>query len=275
MKTKINTTIIAGTFFLTSFTLNAQKSEEDTTQIDLGSVRILVIKNANESSSKKDTIDASPSKSLKNNKLSHDAHWSGIDFGTTMLMNPSMKSDFPNHPQWENDPAKSFMWNLNFMEHKFNIVRHNVGLVTGLGFNWTQIGLKNNFVLQENSDSLWVYPDTINIYPKNKLRAIYLQVPLLLEFNTSAKRSKSLYLATGVIGGVRIGSSVKRKDSFDRKEKIKETYALNPFRLDGTVRLGYNNWGGFVNYSFLPLFDKNKTAEVFPLSFGLSYSFGS
>jgi len=57
------------------------------------------------------------------------------------------------------------------------------------------------------------------------------------------------------------------------QEKLKGTYGLNSFKLDGTVRLGYGSWGAFASYSLLPLFDTAKTTEVYPLTFGLSLNF--
>ena len=101
-------------------------------------------------------------------------------------------------------------------------------------------------------------------------------MPLLLEFNTNADPDKSFYLAAGVIGGVRLASNVKRKGDYDGKEFREESkgkFGLNPFKLDGTVRLGYSNWGAFASYSLLPLFDTGKTVEVYPLTFGLSMNF--
>jgi hypothetical protein len=158
------------------------------------------------------------------------------------------------------------------MDHKFNIYKHYVGLTTGFGVNFTQIGISNNQHLRANSDSLWLIPDSVNNFSKNKLRATYLQIPLLLEFNTNADEDKSFYVATGVIGGIRVGSAVIQKLDGD-KDKFKGTYGLNPFKCDATVRIGYAGWGAFANYALLPLFDTDVTAEAFPLTFGISKTF--
>ena len=87
---------------------------------------------------------------------------------------------------------------------------------------------------------------------------------------------KSFYFATGVVGGIRMTSKIKRKGELDGKEfvqKEKGTYSLNPFKLDAAVRMGYGSFGVFANYSLLPLFDTKKTIEVYPLTFGLSMNF--
>jgi hypothetical protein len=98
----------------------------------------------------------------------------------------------------------------------------------------------------------------------------------MLEFNTSADSDKSFYLAAGVVGGVRMTSKTKREGEFegkDFKEKVKGQYNLNPFKLDAAVRLGYNDWGVFANYSLLSLFEEGTTTDLYPLTFGLSLNF--
>jgi hypothetical protein len=167
-------------------------------------------------------------------------------------------------------------WNLNVLEKKFAIVKQYVGITTGLGFSFTQLAFRDNYVLQNNADTLFAVIDTVNSYSKNKLRANYLTVPLLIEFATNENADKSFYLAAGVVGGVRLSSKVKRTGEFDGKDfkqSLKGVYGLNSFKLDALVRLGYGDWGAFASYSLMPLFDTEKTVEVYPLTFGLSMNF--
>ncbi len=248
------------------------QEEPDTTRFKLGESEIVIISKG-DVSVKGDTLTVEDGEGEEeDDKPDTDGHWAGIEFGPTLLLNSSMKSSFPDDPQWENDPGKSFSWNINILEHKFPIYRNYIGLTTGLGFNFTGVGLKQQ-ALNVDSDSLWVTQDTVNSFTKNKLRASYLTVPLLLEFCTNGDGDDNgFYLAAGVIGGIRIGSSVKTKTE-DSKAVSRDTYALNAFRLDAAVKLGYNSWGVFANYSLLPLFDTDKTAAVYPLTFGLSYTF--
>lgn len=257
-------------FFLFGYA-NGQE-DPDTTTIRMKEKKILIIKNGGDEDEDNDTIDAAPDhKTLKH----FEAHWAGVEFGPTILLNSAMKSSFPNDKQWENDPGRSFSWNLNFAEYKFKIYKNYIGLTTGLGINWTQIGLKNNLLFAD-SDSLWTIKDTVNDYQKNKLRAVYLTAPLMVEFCTSGESDKGFYLAAGVIGGVRIGSSTKQvieEDKTKIRTKTKGVYGLNAFRLDAAVKLGYKDIGVFANYNLLPLFDTDKTVGVYPLTFGLTVNF--
>ena len=209
-------------------------------------------------------------------KQKAEAHWAGIDFGFTMLMNSNFEPKFDAHPYWENDAARSSSWNLNLLEHKFRFGTDYVGLTTGLGFSFTSVAFRDNYVLMSGADSVYAEIDSVYNYTKNKLKASYLTVPMLLEFTTNSNSDKSFYLAAGVVGGVRIGSKTKRVGEFDGKEfreKSKGTYNLNPFKLDALVRLGYSDWGVFASYDILPLFEDGKTDNIYPLTFGLSLNF--
>jgi len=249
----------------------------DTTRIHLGGKEVIIISKGDVQIIG-DTLDEDGVEIIteEDDEPEIKAHWAGLEFGPTILLNDAMKSSFPSDPQWENDPGKSFSWNLNVIEHKFPIYKNYIGITTGLGFNFTGIGLRQN-VLNVNNDSIWATQDTINEFDKNKLRAVYLTVPLMLEICSNGDGDDDgFFLAAGVIGGVRIGSSVKtviETDKRDAKEKLKGTYGLNAFRLDAAVKIGYNHWGAFANYNVLPLFDTNKTAAVYPVTFGLSYNF--
>jgi hypothetical protein len=265
---KLNLSLLALFFIGLS---NAQETP-DTTRFSIGTSKIIIINpKGAEVKIESDTVNAEPDEEELNDI---EAHWSGLDFGPTLLLNQDMKASFPNDPQWENDPGKSFSWSWNVLEHKFPIYKNYVGITTGLGINWTQIGLKQN-VLQNTVDSLFATTDSVNVFRKNKLRAIYLTAPLMIEFCGNEGGDEGFYLAAGVIGGVRIGSSVKTVTEGDSKtkQKSKGTYGLEAFRLDAALRMGFDNWGVYVNYNVIPLFDTEKTAAVHPLTFGVSLNF--
>lgn len=257
-----------------------EEVESDTMRVKFGKTQVLVVNNEGEeeegfdeddNDGEEEGYEEEPEKSKRS-----DAHWAGIDLGFMMLMDANRENSFANNPYWKNDPAKSQVWNLNILEHKFNFGQPFVGLTTGLGFSFTSVAFRDSYLIQSSADSVYAIRDTVNSYSKNKLKATYLTAPIMLEFNTSRDESKSFYLAAGVVGGVRIASKTKRTGELDGKEfkeKVKGAYNLNPFKLDAAVRFGYADWGVFANYSLLPLFDKGKTIEIYPLTFGLSVNF--
>ncbi len=269
--------VLIATVLIGGYTFGQE--DPDTTRVRVGKTTEILIINTPVSedslrSDVPDTIDAGPIEPREPHR-DNEAHWAGIDFGMNVNTNGSGSDKFGNYTYWENDPLKSFYFNVNFAEKKIKIIKEYVGITTGLGFNFNQIGFQNNFVIADSADTLTASISPIN-YTKNKLRAAYFQIPLMLEFNTCKDNDKGVYLAAGVIGGVRIASRTKRVyvvDGDKVKEKAKGTYGLEPFKLDATARIGYGDWGAFFNYSVLPLFDTDKTTAVHPISFGLSYSF--
>ena len=263
------------TLLMVNLSFAQETPKGDTTRMNFGKMELIVVEHPGDVGNEEpsDTIDASPS---DEEAEKNEAHWAGLDLGVSVLMNNNYGTNFDNNPYWENDPAKSWNFGLNLMEHKFKIYKQYVGLTTGLGFNFTQIGFNNNYVLKTTTDSIYAEVDTVYNYTKNKLRAAYLQVPLLLEFNTSTDDDKNFYLAAGVVGGVRIASKIKREGDLNGKafeENVKGHYALNSFKLDATVRLGYSDWGAFATYSLIPLFETGKTVEVHPFTVGLTHNF--
>jgi hypothetical protein len=269
--------LIISSFLLSACLFAQEESTEekkDTTRINFGKTTEFIIVNKDgKTCSGMDTVDASSSDEDIEKSL---AHWEGIELGFNMLLNSNNNTSFPNNPHWNIDPAKSTYLNLNLWSHKFNIVKHYVGITTGAGFNFNSIAFKNNYLLMDSPDSLYAVMDTTLDYSKNKLKASYFQIPVLLEFNTSTNKDKCFYLAAGVIGGVRISSKLKREVSNEHMEseyKKKGTFGLNPFKCDATVRMGYGSWGVFGNYSLIPMFDEAKTEVVRPVTFGLTYSF--
>lgn len=277
----MKTTILFSVALILSLPTFAQEDEEkndkipDTTRMNVGNKEFIIISHGEELTDEDyqiingDTI-------IQTKKKRSEAHWAGVDFGFSMLMNDNFENKFENNPYWQNDPARSQTWNVNFLEHKFNFGTPYVGLTTGLGMSFTSVAFKSNYVLTEAPDTLFAVIDTVNVYSRNKLKASYLTVPLLLEFNTNADADKSFYFAAGVVGGVRMTSKIKRNGEYDGKkfeQKEKGRYGLNAFKLDATVRMGYNSFGVFASYSLLPLFDNGLTADIYPLTFGLSVNF--
>ena len=201
-------------------------------------------------------------------------HWGGMDFGFTSLLNSNQNSTFEKQSFLENDPSKSFYISLNLIEHKFPIIGNYVGITTGLGFDWTKIGIKNNLQLNANADSVWTNKETKYTYDRNFLRATYVDLPLYLEFNTNANPKKSWHFMVGIIAGMRIGSKFIQTLSDQKNDinnRLKGDYALSPYKLNASFRLGYKHVGVFTNYSLIPMFDVKRVEKAFPLTFGISW----
>lgn len=264
---------------ITSFSVRAlTQVVPDTTNITIGDKTIIV-------------IDSNPSKEqvLAANEQTTDStdadfseekleltHFAGIDFGFSRLINGYNATLRDSASDWLSlNPNKSVTWRLNILEQKIRLYHDYVGLLTGFSITYNGYGLSNNVDLSVNdslgSFAIPVAPE-IHHYTKNKLRVTSLQVPLMLEFNTSSNVKKHFHFAAGVQAGWVTASIQKQKwenDSGRFTSRRRDDFNINPFTLDLAFRIGFNKTSLFLNYGLQPLFVKNQGEQVFPVSFGI------
>jgi hypothetical protein len=174
------------------------------------------------------------------------------------------------------DYARSIGVNLNLLEKRFPIFKEYIGLTTGLGIQWNSYMLKNNVDVFSNQDSTFGVANGFIDFRKNELRATYLQVPLLIEFNTNKNNEESWHFSLGVVGGIRIGSSYKTKweeDNKTRREKVKSNFNLNPFQAYATAIVGFEDVNIYLNYGLTQLFEKGKGPNLSPINAGILFNF--
>ncbi len=259
----------------------------DTTKIRLGGKKIMIIEDKIGSSNgdRKIIIDEDITQKNGKSKENDDeepkendhAHWAGFGIMANGFLNSSGKiSTAADADFLELDYARSIGVNFNLLEKRFPIFKEYIGLTTGLGIQWNRYMLKNNVDVFSNQDSTFGVANGFIDYRKNVLRATYLQAPLLLEFNTNKNPEKAWHLSVGVVGGIRIGSSLKTKweeDDKTRKERVKSNFNLNPFQAYGTAIVGYHNVNLYVNYGLTEIFEKGKGPAFSPVNAGVLFNF--
>jgi Outer membrane protein beta-barrel domain len=257
-----------------------KKEKTDTTEIKVGEKRVLILPATDSTDVKWEEEDPEEKDKEQKMKLTY---WQGIDIGVNMLRTSSGSMNMTGANQWlDLTSNRSLSVRLNLVEEKIRIVKDYVGIVVGAGFVYNSYGLGNNIQMKTsgaNPDSTYgVKVDSLPYtYSKNKFRCSYLQVPLLLEFNTSTNPEHNLHISAGVVGSWNMGSLVKREYSYngkDVKERMKGDYNVRPLNLELMARIGFNNFSLFGTYSLTPLFQDNKGPKVYPVSVGLSISFG-
>lgn len=259
----------------------------DTTKIRLGGKKILIIEDKIGSSNgdRKIIIDEDITQKNGKSKENDDeepeendhAHWAGFGIMANGFLNSSGKISAAADAEFlELDYARSIGVNFNLLEKRFPIFKEYIGLTTGLGIQWNRYMLKNNVDVFSNQDSTFGVANGFIDYRKNVLRATYLQAPLLLEFNTNKNPEKAWHLSVGVVGGIRIGSSLKTKweeDDKTRKERVKSNFNFNPFQAYATAIIGYHNANLYVNYGLTEIFEKGKGPAFSPVNAGLLFTF--
>jgi hypothetical protein len=265
----MKTTIATVALLMTSFGIIAQE-DSDTTKFKIGDTKVILIDEA-----VRDTSDVAWTEEDEDEcDKSELSYWDGIDFGMNVLLNKDGKTNFEGDDEWlQLDYARSFSWRFNILEGKVRLIDDYVGLTSGLGISYNSYGLKNNVTVVNVEDSTFAVPDTLINFSKNKIRASYLHVPLLLELNTSKDCDKNFHLALGVIGGFRMGTIAKQKfeaNDNDVRSRVKNDFNMTNFTLDATVRVGYRNLTFFATYGLTPLFEENKGPEAYNVSLGVA-----
>lgn len=264
-------------WFLT-LNLSAQ-TNPDTTNIVIGDKKIIVIDSTPEKSDSTGTEwteDEDDEDDSDHDQKAELTHWGGIDLGVNMLLNKNGGTTMDTSATWlELDYSRSLSWRINLIEEKIRLYKDYVGIIIGAGLTYNSYGIKNNVDITTRDSSATygiALDDSIRDYSKNKFRASYIHVPLMLEFNTSQDNDKSFHIAAGVIGGWKMGSITKQKweDQNDKYQaRRKSDFNLTPFTLDATARIGYKNFTVFASYGLTPLFQKNKGPEVYPVTVGI------
>lgn len=277
---KKNRKLILIVSLLFSPTLIGQTTEKntDSTKFKVGSSTEIIIVDLSRKMKEEKKTDPINDEKNKEKKKKYQNSWSGFDIGYGMLLNSSNNSTFENTPYWENEVGRSSSFHFNAFSHKFPILKQYVGIVTGFGYGTNSIGINKDYRLQSNSDSTYatLIIDSTNNVKSNYLSLGILEVPLLIEFASKRKREESFYLATGVVGGIRFGTTYftrGKKNGVKYRETVNDDFNINPFQLDATIRLGYGDFGAFASYGLTNLFKKNKAPEMKIFQFGVTIHF--
>ena len=200
-----------------------------------------------------------------------DGHWSGFYLGVNGYMTEDNNLTLPDeYKELDLTYEKSINVQLNIFEQNFNLIRERFGLVTGLGFEWNNYRFDNDVVLVDGDDGIdFKQKDPEKTYEKSKLVVSYLTLPLLFEFQTNSDNDiSSFHIAAGAAGGLRIGSHSKNVIDGD-KNKQRSDFHMNPFKLDGMVRIGWGKLNLYAAYDVVPLFKDDKGPELYPFNVGV------
>lgn len=274
-------TILATTMFAqTVDTLKSKKVEMDTAIIQVKGKKIIIIEEKGSFEDRWKNWDKNDGEFGKSININYswdkkfDGHYAGLELGINNYLNKDMEMILPDDAGYlELEDSKSIEFSLNLVDVSVPIVKHRLGLVTGLGFTWNNYHLDNKqMVLQNDGDSLYAFEDTITSYSKNKLNAVFLNVPLMLEFQQPIG-NKDFWIAVGGYAGVKIGSSTKLKSNDGDKTKVRKDFHMNTLRYGLRAQVGFENFGVYCNYSLQSLFKKDEGPELYPISLGVTLAF--
>jgi hypothetical protein len=269
--------IIAASSFGQTDTLKEKSYKKDTAVLKINDKEIIIIDNKKDLEDKFDNYDMDDDMDIHIGTCwnkNFDGHYAGFELGLNNYLNKDMEMKVPADGMYlELEDSKSLEFSWNVVDVSIPIVKHRLGLVSGLGFTWNNYKFDSKQLeLQNDQPTLYVLEDTVNINSKNKLTTWYMNVPLMLEFQQPIG-SKTLYIAAGAYGGIKLGSHTKQVTNDDAKNKERKDYHLNTLRYGVRAQIGIEDFGFYCNYSLESLFKKDEGPEVYPISLGVSLAF--
>jgi len=212
-------------------------------------------------------------------KLFFDGNWAGFELGLNNYVDKDLSFSRTGDDEFMDlNTGKSWNVNINIADFGLNIYKGRLGILSGIGFEFFDYKFDDNSMTLTKEDGV-IVPDysTYQDIPlmKTKITMSYLTVPLLLEWQIPVGSNK-IVVNGGVIGGMKLGSHTKvvYKESGNRqKDKVRDDFNLSPFRYGFTTRIGYNDFKLYATYYAVPLFEKDKGPELFPVAAGVSLSF--
>jgi hypothetical protein len=266
--------------------------KSDTTRIKLGKKNIVIVEKKEEGKNGEKKViiderviieDGEDSVEIEDDEVdekedrSREGHWAGFGGSANFFVTDNFTvADKEDALFLEIDFSRSASLNMNIYEKRFPIIKEYVGLTTGLGFQFSFYELKNNVDITVNSDSTFGTINLSNDFSTNRLQLFYLQVPLLLEFNTSKNPDKNWHLSFGVTGAFKMGASYLKKwknDGEKYKDKMRSSFNMHPFQAYGTAIIGYGNYSLLFHYGLTSLFEKDKGPNFAPVSAGILLNF--
>lgn len=200
--------------------------------------------------------------------------FSRIDWGFSRLM---------DHGSFNLSEDNSFLSYKKASNFGFDIaqfgVRFNDRFKTYLsaGFEWNYLRLKQNILLDQNSQYLNYETIDKNVadYKKNILTSTYLRLPLTFEWRSAQNHNGDrLKVAFGAMTGILLKGTQRLKSDADGKQKFKNNFNLASFQYGPFVRVGFDNFGIFGKYYVNDMFEKSPEQKgLNNFTFGLTLGF--
>ena len=205
----------------------------------------------------------------------YNAQWQGLDIG---FMSTN-KSD-----QWSNKVIQSTSLGINIFEYKLPLFKQYIGITTGFGFNIKTYTFGDAYSFLSSDSTIDLVTGNPLLYDINStvkystLNLGFFQIPLLLDFSTKKSQKKSISLAAGVVGGIRLFTNHRLQGKYSNGDKFNNIirdnkyFHTNLLSLDGIVRVAYGPIGLFGTYSLNGVFKKDAVEKISPISIGLSFN---
>jgi hypothetical protein len=250
-----------------------REKHDDTTRIAFGKKKFIIIDEGDEITIEKDNSEGGATRKPK--KKGMKSVYTGFELGMGGLNGNQLGKAIPNQYDFlKTDVSKSWFYGLNLFEKDLQIVRNKLALTTGFGMEFQTLEFNTDRILIPNSSQ--VSADSgYKSMTRNRMYNFNISVPLLLKFAPrTAKTKNGFHLAAGIIGSYKAFSQMRLESTangYNEKLEIRDDFNINPFRLTGTVRVGYGWFRAFANYNLTPYFNtSNGNPDVRTFTAGLT-----
>ncbi len=281
----------------------------DTTKVNLGSLSVEVIDgDTTYVSVGRHTLivtDDGDVKWERCKKRKFNGHWGGFELGINGYVTPDFNTTWASEYNYlDLRYEKSIAVNLNIYEQNIPLNKNKtIGLITGVGMSWNNYRFSGSTFLTPDSSSIKGYY-MVNTngsklsLRKTKLTAMYITVPLIFEMQTNQPRNiHRFHFAFGVVANIRVSTHTKvyfneanrEYQLYDLKTdavmpttyttpnsnernivKNHNSFYLQPFKFDATVRFGYGIINLFATYSLNTMFQSGRGPELYPVTAGIT-----
>lgn len=222
-------------------------------------------------------IDVYPNKSRRSKRFSVYS-WDGAEWGVNGFMQ-DFSTSLDDELNWlDLKQGRSWNFNINIWSFGVGLGTPYVGLVSGIGLAFNNYHFSTRYTLGLDASGHTVADSSYlneSVY-RNKLSTFGVTMPLMFEFHVPVHR-KTLFIACGVIGDVRLGGRTKVKyTSIEDEPKVRinnDDFNLYTFRYHLTARVGYSFGYVFANYSPTSFFERGKGPKLNTFAIGLGLSF--
>lgn len=172
--------------------------------------------------------------------------------------------------------GKSRNVNIWIFMQKLNVAKNVVNLKYGMGLELNNYHFKRPIRFEENPPPVVNAPIVMldgtvgRTYKKNKLAADYLTVPMMINFNFTPKRKNEFGLSAGVSLGYLYSARNKTNTSDEDKEKAKDDFKLEKWKLSYIAELSMGPVHLYGSYAFKNMFERG--LDITPYNFGFRLS---
>ncbi len=181
-----------------------------------------------------------------------------------------------NETWFELKNIRSRTVNVWFFMQKLNIASHVLNLKYGLGLELNNYHYKRPIRYDDDPPATPNPPVVMldatpnRTYDKNKLAADYLTMPVMLNVNFTPHKNNNFGFSTGISAGFLYSARNKTKTSDEGKEKAKDDFGLERWKLSWVGEISLGPVRLFGNYALSSMYERG--LDITPYSFGFRFS---